>query len=284
MRTASRSRGLTLVELLVVVAIIAALVALLVPAIQAARESSRRSECQNNLRQQVVAVALYANAKGAFPVGCLGARSDFSVVPPVIAAFISWNVAVLTYLDERPLHDAFNASLPSYHADNRAVAATVLPVFLCPSTVEPQLLSRTGLWKGAACADYAGIYGVEGLSRSRPADDDASLQTLRDDSLGIMLYDEAVAPRQVIDGLSRTACIAEVVDRRETETEWVNGQSIFAQDEATPLNVDRDPGNEIGSPHPGGASVAFCDAHVEFLAESLDQRVLNALLTKAGGD
>jgi hypothetical protein len=27
----------------------------------------------------------------------------------------------------------------------------------------------------------------------------------------------------------------------------------------------------------------FCDAHVEFIAESIEQAVLNALVTKAGG-
>ena len=59
----------TLVELLVVVAIIAALVALLLPAIQAARESSRRTECQNNLRQLGVGMALHANALGVLPIG-----------------------------------------------------------------------------------------------------------------------------------------------------------------------------------------------------------------------
>lgn len=285
MQRARRLPAFTLVELLVVIAIIGVLVALLLPAIQAARESARRSECQNHLRQQVVAVALHANAKGAFPVGCLGTYGDFKVAPPVPARRISWNVAVLPYLDEQPLYERFNFALPSHHSDNRTVAETVLPIFLCPSTESTDLVSATGLWKGLACADFAGIYGVEGLTRNRPADEDPpSLQTLRDDSLGIFLYDEPVPPQQVTDGLSKTACISEVVDRRETETEWVNGQSIFAQDEQTPINVDRDPGNEIGSPHPDGASVAYCDSHVEFIADTVEQELLNAMLTRAGGE
>jgi|GEM_PF-1900435 len=49
---AARTRkGLTLVELLVVVAILAMLVAILLPAVQAARESARSAQCKNNLRQ-----------------------------------------------------------------------------------------------------------------------------------------------------------------------------------------------------------------------------------------
>ncbi|MEY3204655.1 MAG: hypothetical protein RLZZ21_986, partial [Planctomycetota bacterium] len=47
----SRRRvGMTLVELLVVVAVLAALVALLLPAVQSAREAARRTSCMNNLR------------------------------------------------------------------------------------------------------------------------------------------------------------------------------------------------------------------------------------------
>lgn len=44
-------RGVTLVELLIVVAIIGVLIGLLLPAVQAAREAARRTQCASNLRQ-----------------------------------------------------------------------------------------------------------------------------------------------------------------------------------------------------------------------------------------
>jgi prepilin-type N-terminal cleavage/methylation domain-containing protein/prepilin-type processing-associated H-X9-DG protein len=274
--------GVSLVELLVVVAIIGTLIALLLPGIQAARESARRAQCHSNLRQLGVAMALYANAQGAFPIGCIGYRGDFSVSPPVKARYIAWNVQLLPFLEEEDLATAFDASLPSYDVANKGVAATVVSAFLCPSTFEVELRNAESLWKGAAFTDYAGIYGVEGPTRVRQSD--ASPQTLADHSLGVLLYEESIAPKQVTDGLSKTAVIAETVVRRQTETEWVNGQNIFAQDESTPINVRRDAGNEIGSPHPGGATVVFCDARVEFIADSIDQAVLNGMLTKAGGE
>jgi prepilin-type N-terminal cleavage/methylation domain-containing protein/prepilin-type processing-associated H-X9-DG protein len=282
--------GMTLVELLVVVAIIGTLLALLLPAVQMARESARRAQCHSNLRQLGIAMALHANSHGAFPIGCIGYRSDFSVSPPVKARYIAWNVQLLPFLEQPELFNSFNFSLPSYDAANKTAAAMVVPEFLCPSTAEDPALNQgglrlhnpEGLWKGAAFTDYAGIYGVEGPTRIR--EPDGSLQTLADHSLGVLLYEDAVAPKQISDGLSKTAGVSETVVRRQTETEWVNGQNIFAQDESTPINVRRDAGNEIGSPHAGGAAVVFGDAHVEFLAESIDQAVLNAMLTKAGGE
>ncbi|TWT90973.1 hypothetical protein Mal64_13720 [Pseudobythopirellula maris] len=275
-RAAERAAGFTLVEVLVVVAIIGVLIALLLPAVQAARESARRVHCTNNLKQIGLAIALHADRQEELPVGCEGCRRS----PTRLA---SWNTRLLPFLERTELADRYDTSQAAYSAANRPVITTAVAEFLCPSTPGGKLRDESFAWREAAYTDYGGLYGVEGLGHDKPPGEPGP-QTLAAPYLGAMLYEEPTALREVTDGASHTVAVAESLLRRVAEMVWANGQNLFAQEKSTPINSASELGGDLGGPHPGGALAAFVDGHVAWLPNDTEQLVLNALLTRAGGE
>ena len=88
-----RRRGLSLVELLVVMAIMALLIAILLPALSQVKHQARRSACAANLRQVGVAIHLYAEDFGdTIPFGPAGrpvTGSNFYTVTGNVTSLLS---------------------------------------------------------------------------------------------------------------------------------------------------------------------------------------------------
>jgi len=127
--------GVTLVELLIVMAIIGVLFQMIFPAVEMSREAARNAQCKNNLRQIGIAMTDHHNTFGRLPSGGWMFRwigepeRGTNVDQPG-----SWVFNLLSFIDETELR---NMGLNMRGKDRqRAISArcgTPLPLFVCPS-------------------------------------------------------------------------------------------------------------------------------------------------------
>lgn len=191
MQDASRRRGFTLIEALVVVMIIGVLVGLLLPAVQAAREAARRTRCANNVKQIGQAIHLHVEARNTFPGG--------SGSPPANPSYL---VQLLPYLENVPLYNAINMEGTLFiSTPNRTAQKQVPGIFLCPSDGGRRPDMEYAI-------NYAGNVG-----RSRDNQDD-----------GVFARDQVQTTQDISDGLSQTVGVAEWLVGVGFAADFIEGQ------------------------------------------------------------
>ena len=265
-RVSSAAMGFTLIELLVVVTIIGILISLLLPAVQAAREAARRMSCCNNLRQIGIGMHNYHVTWDCFPPGCIEYR--YMLNPKTGKAYgasgrqLAWSAYVLSRLEQQPLYDRIDFSQGYDSTANAAAAATILSVYLCPSTNRNSCLT-----KGRGACDYGGIYG-ECITGPEPL------------PKGTLIYDRSISIRDITDGTAYTLLVSE--DSGFVDGQWIDGANVFEQSGVinSPPSFD----NEMRSEHPQGVNGLFADGSARFLSQNLDLSVVAAICTRAGNE
>ena len=129
-------RAYTLIEMLVVIAIIAILIALQVGAVQKVRYAAARAQSTNNLKQLALASHSYHDAYKYLPYN--GATTNAT---STINDSGSWGYQILPYVEQQPLYDSQNGTLPSSWDTN-------LSVFCCPIRNRPGYVSGMGNGSG----------------------------------------------------------------------------------------------------------------------------------------
>lgn len=247
-RTGTRGR-FTVVELLVVIVVIGMLIALLLPSVQSAREAARRTQCVNNLKQIALALHNYHDAHGHFPPAVIGPNN----VPP--ERQFSWLVAILPYMEQKPLYDKLRLDLPCDDPQNAALLRMPLESLLCPSDVSPSTQ------EGLPNTSYVAITGADWTLGSGS-------------TRGVIGLDKGLSIDDIADGTSNTIMVAEVTD----------GGPWFAGGRGTARRIDDWIEHKTWSGHPEGGNFAFADGSVHFLGSATDPQTLRHLATAQGLD
>jgi len=312
-----KNRGFTLIELLVVIAIIAILIALLLPAVQQAREAARRSTCKNGLKQIGLALHNYHDTHRTFPPGAVWYGNGSAPENGRDANWgTTWVVQVLPYMDQAPLYNNYNMSLPA-RSTNSSTSDSVLqakiPILRCPSQpgIDRTLLTQdhTGFSK----ITYAGSVGAgETLDLadynnndrrgifSTVAQNGAKIRDITDGTTNVIMLGEIVTSNSTADDKGAwgwcTGALFSGINANGVLTpnaSLVTDRTPYASNNTSDKNPNRrnnpdgtgpDSGQAARSFHVGGVHVALADGSVRFVSENIDQTTYLHLLAIGDGN
>ncbi|TWU50984.1 putative major pilin subunit [Rubripirellula tenax] len=240
----SKKRGFTLVELLVVIAIIGVLVGLLLPAVQAAREAARRMSCSNNFKQIGLAIHNYHSAFKLVPMqqgGTHGANGSWQAVGGNNQIYLSALVGLTPFMEQQALWEQisnpfvvreggtpgaiFQAMGPwpgrTLSANTDAAGGfydpwmTDIPSLRCPSDpgvgLPAQGRTNYGPCMGDSTDTTWGGYLRRGTYLQNTSGNPAYYERVRASQRGFFKLQRPYAFRDVLDGLSNTIAMGEIV-------------------------------------------------------------------------
>jgi prepilin-type N-terminal cleavage/methylation domain-containing protein/prepilin-type processing-associated H-X9-DG protein len=305
-------RGISLIELLVVVAVVGIMVAVLLPAVQSARAAAREASCTENLKQIGLALHNYETSQATLPMsqvrgeGRGNGQSTFTLILP--------------FLEQIPLYNGYNFDLENYDVTNHTSVRARVSTFLCPENPNVENIgaadvrfpeSRASFAKAHYGANWGGGHGSRGEAgrgyrRTRPQGDSHGpwgddFAKERGNYLGVMMTvitpdGQAMAAdgqpkarvvnrKGITDGASFTLAI---VEKRDSFGWAVGGWggSEFDVHTSPAYEGDDKLARKVysGSTHAEGPNALMCDGSVRQLRARQDRALWYALITRAGAE
>ena len=190
--------GLTLLELLVVLAVIGILLAMLLPARRGAGESARRATCMNNIRQWSLAALNYESAHMELPMG-VGVENEDGVLQ---ANPVSGFVSLLPFVEQRHLYDEI--------ANPLVIDGTEYPAFEVPLS-DADYSPWTREHDSLVCPSARSTSSKFGRTSYAFSIGDVARNLSEQEKLrGAYGYFKALDTTDVKDGLSNTIGIVEI--------------------------------------------------------------------------
>jgi prepilin-type processing-associated H-X9-DG protein/prepilin-type N-terminal cleavage/methylation domain-containing protein len=234
-----RRTGITLVEVIVVLAIVGILLALLLPAVQKARAAADSAGCLNKLRQIGVALHSHQEAGGNFPPQF--PLLNNSQGAPFSYEGIGWHVYILPYIEQNSLwslvEKAYQQNPHPWTPPHAVPLASVVQLYLCPADWRlsvPHADPSTG--KFGAFTSYVGMTGHSDAPMS-----------------GMFSRKPGVRPQEIRDGLSNTIAVGERPPPNSLAIGWWYTTHPFTNlQAATDFEVPADTGISPSDPSCGG--------------------------------
>lgn len=236
----------------------------LAPVARYFRAINSRATCQNNLRVIGLAMNQYNEEHKFYPTGTIpneDLRPDQR---------LSWLVALLPYLADEPgsrgqkpaeVYALIDRTAAWDAPANRDAVNTPFRRFICPSDPGASLDHRPAL------TTYVGLAGIGANAAELPLDSPRA---------GVFGYDRRITRADVTAGTGTTLMATETT---RNNGPWAAGGGPTVRG----LILDDKPyfgeGRQFGGCHPSGLNVLYLDGRVDFMSDSVQPRVFEALVT-----
>jgi hypothetical protein len=281
-----------LVDILVLTALVAVLLAILMPVARYTRQPAKRMQCQNNLKNLVLAAHNFESIIGKLP-----ANRQLRVTSTGETT-VGWVYDLLPYIEQQDIYDRLKKDAADKQANQVRIS-----LLICPNDPAGEEITATS-------------YMVNGGCPNRAADNfDSSANGLGDDLAGSFVPRKRATSQNCKDGTSSTLHYVEncnargwnedffhpAVARREYfhAVQWlpVSEKELDAAFQSKPSRLERaflwginegsfdGSGPEFARPssgHPGGFQAAFAGGNVRYISETIDYRIYAQLLSSRG--